>query len=136
MSYVMHLTTDERKSERKGALLRDHVWRFRHYDGGYKSSDTLLTAMERAFHELALKHPDSFKNLASELQQSDFETVHYLLVRGYRANGQVLGGSCCTLSLHPARYLWNWLCGKPILGIKGASRSYFAILLSAKYVAD
>jgi hypothetical protein len=98
MSYVMHLTTDERKSERKGALLRDHVWRFRHYDGGYKSSDTLLTAMERAFHELALKHPDSFKNLASELQQSDFETVHYLLVRGYRANGQVLAD-------HAARYL-------------------------------
>lgn len=68
---------------------RDIVWGKiqRHYGGGDRANDALLSAMEHALSRLAADHPGDFESIAYLLQHLDFETAHYLLQRGYTANG-------------------------------------------------
>ncbi|GHO65546.1 hypothetical protein KSC_044380 [Ktedonobacter sp. SOSP1-52] len=68
---------------------QDTVWGriSHHYGGGDSAHDALLSAMERALSHLAVDSPEDFEPIADLLQYLDFETAHYLLLRGYAANG-------------------------------------------------
>lgn len=66
----------------------DTVWRWRHRDGGHGVDDHLLRAAEEAFRKLAREAPDEFSRLAERLLHSEYETVQFLLIRAYAANGQ------------------------------------------------
>jgi hypothetical protein len=68
---------------------RDSIWgRMRgQYGGGNGASDALLYAMERALAWVAADQPVEFERIALLLRSLDWETAHYLLLRGYTANG-------------------------------------------------
>jgi hypothetical protein len=65
----------------------DPVWGYRFYGENYSIRDALLTAMETALANLAAHNPEVFATIATQLQPLDFETVQYLLIRAYTANG-------------------------------------------------
>jgi hypothetical protein len=65
----------------------DPVWHYRSYGKGYGIAHALLSAMETALSELALHDPDTFAIIAAPLRSLDFETIQYLLIRAYAANG-------------------------------------------------
>jgi hypothetical protein len=67
---------------------QDSVWWFRAYGGGHGTEHDLLTAMEVALSGLATCYPEDFSALATEkLCDSNFETIQFLLIRAYTANG-------------------------------------------------
>jgi hypothetical protein len=66
---------------------RDPVWGFREYGLGYGSQRVLLSAMEAALSNLAANHPEDFASIAEEVCKSKFETIQYLLIHAYTANG-------------------------------------------------
>ena len=66
----------------------DSIWRSRLYGLGYKVSHHLLENMEKALSLLAKDEPNRFREIANLLSNSEFETVQYLLIRAYTANGQ------------------------------------------------
>ena len=68
---------------------RDPVWDPEYYANCYQFADQFLMAMESAFRWLAVNDPGEFKNLAVRLRTSNFETIHFLLSRGYQANGEL-----------------------------------------------
>src|SRR5262249_44806833 len=65
----------------------DPVWHYRSYGKGYDIAHALLSAMETALSELALHDPETFAIIAAPLRSLDFETIQYLLIRAYAANG-------------------------------------------------
>lgn len=68
---------------------RDSVWNHRPYGGGYDLNNALLTEMEAALSSLAANHPKDFVTLAhQQLCSSNFETIQFLLIRAYAANGE------------------------------------------------
>jgi len=67
----------------------DSVWYYRHYGQGYHIHNALLSGMEEALSDLAANHPEDFSILAEEqLRSSNFETIQFLLIRAYTANGE------------------------------------------------
>lgn len=66
----------------------DSVWRWRHRDGGHGVGDHLLRAAEEALRKLAREAPHEFSRVAESLRSSEYETVQFLLIRAYTANGQ------------------------------------------------
>ncbi len=82
----------------------DEVWQYRTFKGCYKISDALLNGMEEALSNLARDQPNNFSHLVVEerLQQSNFETVQYLLIRAYAANGEIFANEAI-----------DYLCQKP-----------------------
>ncbi|MBF2046554.1 MAG: hypothetical protein IGS54_04130 [Elainella sp. C42_A2020_010] len=84
MLQVMELTA---RQEGKPPWL-DPVWSSRTYGGGYGIDDGLLNCMETALSNLSANHPDDFSEVLERyLLDSKFETVQYLLIRSYTANG-------------------------------------------------
>ena len=67
---------------------RDLVWHPAYYANGHSFGDILLLSMESAIRWLAENDPGGFKQLAGQFQASGFETIHFLLARGYEANGE------------------------------------------------
>ncbi len=67
---------------------QDAVWRWRHRDGGHGVDDHLLRAAEEALRKLAREAPEEFSRIAAPLRQSEYETVQFLLMRAYAANGE------------------------------------------------
>lgn len=67
---------------------RDPVWYPAYYANGHSFGDIFLLAMGSALRWLAENDSDTFRNLASQLQLFDFETIHLLLALGYQANGE------------------------------------------------
>lgn len=68
---------------------RDSVWYDRPYGRGYDLDDALLTEMEAALSSLAANQPKDFVTLGHQLQSSsNFETIQFLLIRAYAANGE------------------------------------------------
>ncbi|MEG4396158.1 hypothetical protein [Microcoleus sp. BROC3] len=68
---------------------RDSVWYYRHYGRGYDINHALLSGMEEALCDLAANHPEDFSILAEQqLRSSNFETIQFLLIRAYTANGE------------------------------------------------
>ena len=68
---------------------RDPVWDPEYYANGHQFADQFLMAMESALRWLAANDPGEFRNLAARLRSSNCETIHFLLARGYQANGQL-----------------------------------------------
>lgn len=67
----------------------DSVWDYRPYGKGYHIHNTLLSGMEQAISNLAANHPEDFSILAEQhLRNSNFETIQFLLIRAYTANGE------------------------------------------------
>lgn len=79
--------SDDRKTN---SSLYDRVWRHRYYYDrfGIYIDECLLSSIEIALALLAKTKPANFEMIAKELEDLDFETVHYLLIRGYAANGE------------------------------------------------
>lgn len=78
----------EQNAIREGEeLWKDTVWRWRRSAGGHDVASHLLYALEEALRGLARTVPGEFRGVAASLRLSAFETVHYLLVRAYAANG-------------------------------------------------
>ena len=67
----------------------DPVWHPEYYANGYGLDDNFLLAMESAMRQLAANYADEFRKLAESLRSSNFELMHFLLARGYEANGEV-----------------------------------------------
>jgi hypothetical protein len=85
MLRVMELT-----SQPEGDLpWNDVVWRYRAYGAGYDLKDRLLTQMEVALSNLAQDNPEAFTSIKAQyLHDSKFETIQFLLIRAYTANGE------------------------------------------------
>jgi hypothetical protein len=67
----------------------DPIWEYRTYGIGYGIERVLLAAMEMALRDLAANYPEDFTTIAhQQLRHSKFETIQYLLVRAYTANGE------------------------------------------------
>lgn len=68
----------------------DRVWACRSPGEVYSIDDALLREMEVALSSLAKNQPEDFSFIVAEqlLRQSNFETVQYLLIRAYAANGE------------------------------------------------
>jgi len=84
MLRVMELTAPEGDGPR-----HDPVWQYRFLGHPHDTSRQLLHAMESAFRTLAQHDPNALAAIAEEfaLVASPFETVQFLLVRAYAANG-------------------------------------------------
>ena len=65
---------------------RDPVWHPEYYANGHGFGDIFLLSMESAIRWLAENDPDAFRQRAGQFQASGFETIHFLLARGYQAN--------------------------------------------------
>ncbi len=101
MLRVMQLTA--RKGSKPPCL--DDVWCFRFIGEGYSFRHALLMAMEKALSLLAANAPDSFVPIAEQLRRSEFETVQYLLIRAYAANGERFANEAVDyLCNDPARF--------------------------------
>ena len=68
----------------------DRVWAYRSPGEVYSIDGVLLREMEVALSYLAKNQPENFSFIVAEqqLRQSNFETVQYLLIRAYAANGE------------------------------------------------
>ncbi|MBE9112901.1 hypothetical protein IQ273_26290 [Nodosilinea sp. LEGE 07298] len=72
-----------------GYPLSDSIWRYRSYGRGYGFESNLLNCFEIALSKLALNQPAIFCDFVSKnLYDSQFETIQYLLIRAYTANGK------------------------------------------------
>ncbi|MBD2694937.1 ATP-binding protein [Anabaena catenula] len=67
----------------------DLIWYYRPYGQGYNIQDELLNEMEVALSNLATNKPEEFTTFAEQqLRNSNFETIQFLLIRAYTANGK------------------------------------------------
>ncbi|WP_016953846.1 NACHT domain-containing NTPase [Anabaena sp. PCC 7108] len=67
----------------------DLIWYYRPYGQGYNIQDELLNEMEVALSNLATNKPEEFTTFADQqLRNSNFETIQFLLIRAYTANGK------------------------------------------------
>lgn len=93
-AFVVHvlpsiLLVIERNAVREGeAPWKDIVWQHRQRDGGHDVAEHMLRAAEEALRKLAIEAPDEFARVARRLLESEYETVHFLLIRAYAANGE------------------------------------------------
>lgn len=71
-----------------GPPYNDPVWKYHHYDWAVDASDAILAGMETALSELAVNRPEYLEYVAGQLDDLDFETIQYLLIRAYTANGE------------------------------------------------
>lgn len=83
MLRVMELTVQRREGP---PLWSDAVWFYRHYNEIFGSRDALLEGMVQALLLVASQHPQEFAAHAADLRASEFETAHFLLIRGYAGN--------------------------------------------------
>lgn len=70
---------------------RDKVWEYRTYNVDFyigEMNELLLATMESALSCLAANYPEDFLTISKQFLKSDYETVNYLLIRAYTANGQ------------------------------------------------
>lgn len=82
---------------------KDAVWGFRIYGDDYGIDNLLLNKMESALSNLAANHAEDFANISKQyLRHSNFETIQYLLVRAYTANGKSFADKAI-----------DYLCEKP-----------------------
>ena len=92
----------ERIANRDKLPWTDSVWGYRFKGQSYRIGDALLSAMETALSNLAVKYPQTFETIAKDLRELNFETVQFLLIRAYAANGSRFADDAvdylCTLS--------------------------------------
>lgn len=71
-----------------GAPYEDRIWSHRYINTYYNFKDALLVAMERAFCFLAKNDTIYYEKICKELRLCEYETIQYLLMKGYTANAQ------------------------------------------------
>ncbi len=81
---------------------KDRIWPFRIYGVGYGLKEELISAMESALRILAKQSPEDFMPYAIQLQDVDYETGQFLLIRAYEANGECFADDAV-----------NYLCERP-----------------------
>lgn len=79
---------ESRVEKQERVLKRDSIWKVRHSHGGHTVYNELLRAMERALRNLSLDNPGAFTHVAQHLRVLPFETVQYLLLHAFSANGE------------------------------------------------
>jgi len=93
----------------------DLVWSHRIYGQGYDISHSLLNGMEVALSNLAANHPEDFAILAEKQlhgSNSNFETIQFLLIRAYAANGNIFADEAIDyLCEQPARLKIGYSAG-------------------------
>ncbi|HAX79147.1 MAG TPA: hypothetical protein DCY88_25805 [Cyanobacteria bacterium UBA11372] len=66
----------------------DAVWVYRPYGQAYNIKHKLLENMAAALSNLSANYPEKFSLLTEQkIRRSNFETIQYLLIRAYAANG-------------------------------------------------
>lgn len=96
----------------------DPVWYERQYGGGYDIHETLLEEMAMALSSLAVNHPEDFAILAQkQLRHSNYETIQFLLIRAYTANGERFADEAIDyLCEQPVRLkTGGWVCSNSII---------------------
>ena len=85
MMRVIELTSDKNSEP----PWKDGVWNHIAYDFNYRIDQTLLKATEIALSNLAKNNSEYFSEFIEKQQlcASNFETIQYLLIRAYKANG-------------------------------------------------
>ncbi|MDK2984502.1 MAG: hypothetical protein PWQ96_144 [Clostridia bacterium] len=83
LEVIENNTTHENDS-----VLLDAVWSYRPYGRGYGIDDAILTGMEIALKTLAKQEPTILTEIIDRLRQLNYETVQYLIVVSYTANGR------------------------------------------------
>ncbi|MEM8777967.1 MAG: hypothetical protein AAGF26_03660 [Cyanobacteria bacterium P01_G01_bin.49] len=82
---------------------KDAVWEYRTYGSSSTDTDVILEAMETALSSLAVEQPEIFATFVkNQLDFSEFETIQYLLIRAYTANGKIFADEAI-----------NYLCQRP-----------------------
>jgi len=66
----------------------DSVWEFHRKGESTGTKWAILNAMETALSNIAVNNPEYFEHIAEQLEDLDFKTVQYLLIRAYAANGE------------------------------------------------
>ncbi len=84
MLRVMELTVQRREELTPPWI--DAVWFFRHLNEVFGSRDALLEGMVQALLLVASQYPQEFALHAANLSASEFQTAHFLLIRGYAGN--------------------------------------------------
>ena len=84
---------------------QDSIWRWRRRDGGHGVNDHLLRATEEALRKLAREDPEEFSSVAAPLRKSEYETVQFLLIRAYAANGEKFADEAIDYLCEPERRL-------------------------------
>ncbi|MCP4598418.1 ATP-binding protein, partial [Neptuniibacter sp.] len=65
---------------------QDQVWYYRPFGKAHSIDTVLLYAMETAFCLVGSEQPQTFASITDELAKLDYETIQFLLIRGYTAN--------------------------------------------------
>ena len=82
-------TTLEANADKShGPPWRDPIWGHGVLSAIIGLDDSFIVGMEEALSWLALNEPDDFREYATNLQESEYLTHQYLLVRSYAADGQ------------------------------------------------
>ena len=87
LPFVCNILQDS-ADQSKDPPWHDPVWHPEYYANGHGFGDIFLLSMESAIRWLAENDTDTFRQLAGQFQASGFETIHFLLARGYEANGE------------------------------------------------
>jgi hypothetical protein len=81
----------------------DPIWKSRIYGRDRDIQYVLINEMEIALSHMAINSPEAFSDLVKQkLFNSDFETIQYLLIRTYTANGRRFADEAI-----------DYLCNKP-----------------------
>ena len=98
---------------------KDSIWRFRSYGRYYGIKYALLNGIEAALCSLAANNPENFAVTAQQqLRYSNYETIQYLLVRAYAANGERFADEAI-----------DYLCEQPVrlkTGYSGGAGNFHA----------
>ncbi|MBE9214525.1 ATP-binding protein [Plectonema cf. radiosum LEGE 06105] len=104
---------------------QDAVWWFRIYGDDYGIDKLLLKNMEAALSNLAVQDPEEFTMITEQhLRYSNFETIQYLLVRAYTANGEKFANEAI-----------DYLCEQPLRLETGGDLCRSAVIGNEPYWA-
>ncbi|KAB8330403.1 hypothetical protein SD80_032025 [Scytonema tolypothrichoides VB-61278] len=104
---------------------QDAVWGFCVYGDDYGIDNVLLKKMEATLSSVAVNHPEDFAKISEQyLRHSNFETIQYLLVRAYAANGEIF-----------ADVAIDYLCEQPVRLETGGDLCRHAIIGDEPYWA-
>ena len=86
--FLLAVIEDTAEPEYEG-LRRDPNWQYRFFQSGFGIDAALLKATEIALSEWAKQAPESCISFLRPHFESEFETVHYLLLRTFASNGRI-----------------------------------------------
>ncbi len=91
----------------------DPIFYLRDVSGHHSPDAPLLEPMERALSDLASHYPERFAVIAEILKESCFDTVQFLLVRSYAANGPRFADEACDYLCEETFRLRTGYVGEP-----------------------